>query len=121
MTSTKQIKQCVRCYEEFVPRNKHCDLCSVCKKPNKCQHGTSKGRCKIDGCFGNEICEHKQHNQKCVICRPGVKELDKLNSIIRRIINKLAQNSDDKCVKIQQKTKDFLMESWCVQTFDEVI
>ena len=123
-------KTCVRCYGEFIPRNGNCDLCTTCKKPNKCVHGTSKGRCKIDGCFGNEICKHKQHNQKCSICKPGVKELDKLNSIMRKIITKLSlynyeyknvEELDEYFIKWHQKTKKFIIELWQVDNFIEVI
>jgi hypothetical protein len=121
-------KLCKTCYASFVPRNKNCDHCTVCKKPNKCEHGTTKGRCKIDGCFGNEICEHKQHKQKCSICKPGVKELDKLNSIMRKIIHKIAPHIQkptheltNHFTKLQTHTKDFIIKLFAVETFTEVI
>ena len=118
-------KICIRCYSDFIPRNGNCDLCIYCKKPNKCIHGTSKGRCKIDGCFGSEICKHKQHNQKCSICKPGIKELDKLNSIIRKIITKLSLNNyeyDSKnFIRLHKKTKNFIINLWQLNNFIEVI
>ena len=124
--SVKTMKTCIRCYSEFNPRNGNCDLCTICKKPNKCAHGTTKGRCKIDGCFGNEICIHKEHKQKCSICKPGVKDMDKLNSVIRNIIKKLSTNNND-CNdmkgfdKMHQKTKSFIMELWHVDEFATVV
>jgi len=83
-----------------MPKERICNNCSIvfishynrascdsCKKNKpKCPHGTHKGRCKIDGCFGNEICEHKEHKQKCPICKPGVNIADKLNSHIRNFM-----------------------------------
>lgn len=84
--------------------------CEKCKKNSpKCPHGTKKGRCKIDGCFGNEICEHKEHNQKCSICKPGVKEADKLNAAIRKFM---------KGVNIRQKTKDFILSLTSAKDLD---
>jgi hypothetical protein len=124
---TMSSKHCIQCYKDFIPRNKNCDRCTVCKKPNKCIHGTTKGRCKIDGCFGNEICEHKEHNQKCSICKPGVKELDNLNRIIRNIIKKLHDNHqniegiDKKFTKTHEKTKNFIIDLWKVDSFRSVI
>ena len=121
-------KICIRCALSFTPRNGNCDLCISCKKPNKCVHGTSKGRCKIDGCFGNEICEHKEHKQKCSICKPGVKTLDKLNSIMRKIIQKISTHmheSIEELVKhfnrLQDGTKQFINTLFNVQTFIEVL
>jgi hypothetical protein len=120
------MKTCIRCYSEFSPRNGNCDLCMICKKPNKCVHGTSKGRCKIDGCFGKEICIHKEHKQKCSICKPGVKELDKLNSIIRKIIKNLSKNDNDynnieQFNRMLPKTKSFIMNLWRVDEFTTVV
>jgi hypothetical protein len=112
-------KPCIKCYSLFIPRNKNCDICTNCKKPNKCEHGTSKGRCKIDGCFGNEICEHKQHKQKCTICKPGVKDIDKLNAIMRKLIVKIVTNKD--CSRIQEKTKKFISDLFVVDNFINVI
>jgi hypothetical protein len=121
-------KICIQCYVNFVPRNRNCDLCTTCKKPNKCEHGTTKGRCKIDGCFGNEICEHKQHKQKCPVCKPGVKELDKLNSIMRKIILKIYKHTVQSAAeltnhftKLQDNTKHFIMKLFAVETFTDVI
>lgn len=112
-------KICIRCSATFIPRNKNCDICTICKVPNKCIHGTTKGRCKIDGCFGNEICEHKQHKQKCTICKPRVHELDKLNSIIRKLVIKLATKKD--LTKIQDKTKQFITGLFQVLEFSYVV
>ena len=106
-----------------MPKEKECKGCSVifmssfnrvrcekCKidKP-KCPHGTHKGRCKIDGCFGNEICEHKEHKQKCSICKPGVKEADKLNACIISFM---------KGKKIMEKTKLFILGYTSVSSLD---
>lgn len=112
-------KRCTRCYASFIPRNKNCDFCTDCKKPNKCIHATTKGRCKIDGCFGNEICKHKQHKQKCSICKPGIKELDKLNSIMRKLVIKIASNKD--FTKTQEKTKQFITNLFGVENFAGVV
>jgi hypothetical protein len=121
-------KLCKTCNTIFKPRNKNCDHCIACKKPNKCEHGTTKGRCKIDGCFGNEICEHKQHKQKCTICKPGVQELDKLNSIMRKIVIKIYRDTEQPAAeltkhftKLQARTKDFIVKLFAVETFTEVI
>lgn len=121
-------KHCVKCYTVFVPRNKNCDLCLNCKKPNKCIHGTSKGRCKIDGCFGNEICEHKEHKQKCHICKPGVKELDQLNNILRKIIAKISMHKNEPSTELvkhfsrfQEKTKTFVINAFNVTSFLEIL
>ena len=91
---------CNSCANPFISSYNRA-YCGDCKKSSlKCPHGTKKGRCKIDGCFGNEICEHKEHNQKCSICKPGVKEADKLNASIRNFMN--GKN-------IRQNTKEFIL------------
>ncbi len=109
---------CIRCLKDFIPRNGNCNICTDCKKPNKCIHNTTKGRCKIDGCFGNEICEHKEHKQKCHICKPGVKILDKLNNILRKLIKNICEN---KPIKIRENTKLFIINIFYLNTFDDVI
>jgi hypothetical protein len=114
-------KECIKCMNIFIPRNGNCDICTKCKKPNKCIHGTTKGRCKIDGCFGNEICQHKQHKQKCSICKPGVKELDKLNSILRKIIFKIATSNNCDYTKMHNKTKSFVIDMFKVADFEQVV
>lgn len=91
---------CNSCLSPFISSYNRA-YCSDCKKSSpKCPHGTKKGRCKIDGCFGNEICEHKEHNQKCSICKPGVKDADKLNASIRNLM---------KGKNIRAKTIEFIL------------
>ena len=98
MPSTKICKDCNKEFESHYGRIR----CDKCKKPSvKCPHGTKKGRCKIDGCFGNEICEHKNHYQKCHICKPGMLIADKLNAYIRNFM---------KGNKIRSNTKKFILE-----------
>jgi hypothetical protein len=31
----------------------------------KCSHGTPKGYCKIEGCFGSQLCKHKKTRSRC--------------------------------------------------------
>lgn len=93
-------RRCNSCLSQFISFYNRA-YCLNCKKSSsKCPHGTKKGRCKIDGCFGNEICEHKEHNQKCSICKPGVKDADKLNASIRNLM---------KGKNIRIKTKEFIL------------
>ena len=93
-------RRCNSCLSQFISFYNRA-YCLDCKKSlPKCPHGTKKGRCKIDGCFGNEICEHKEHNQKCSICKPGVKDADKLNASIRNLM---------KGKNIRIKTKEFIL------------
>lgn len=70
------------CGNSFTSKNGRlkCDKCYI-PRP-KCPHGTKKGRCKIDGCDGNEICDHKNHKQKCHICKPNMHIVDNLNAKI---------------------------------------
>ena len=105
-------KTCKSCQVSFIPRNGNVCYCIDCKKPSiKCPHGTKKGRCKIDGCFGNEICEHKNHKQKCNICKPGVLVADKLNKCIINLIT-------DK--KIKKDTIDFILNYVGIRDIDDV-
>lgn len=84
--------------------------CDSCRKPSlKCPHGTKKGRCKIDGCFGNEICLHKQHKQKCPICKPGINIADKLNASIIRFMNN---------ANIKKNTINFILEYTSVPSLE---
>jgi hypothetical protein len=94
-------KNCKICLIEFNSQygRAYCDDCK--SHSQKCPHGTKKGRCKIDGCFGQEICIHKQHKQKCKYCKPNMYIADKLNSSIRSLC---------KGKNIQQKTKEFILQ-----------
>ena len=103
-------KTCKNCSIIFIPRNGNCLYCLDCKKTsNKCPHGTKKGRCKIDGCFGSEICAHKQHKQKCIICKPGMMNADKLNRCIISFIEKK---------KIREDTIKYILEYTSAESLD---
>tara|TARA_Y100000389_G_scaffold204655_1_gene258631 strand:- start:26077 stop:26787 length:711 start_codon:yes stop_codon:yes gene_type:complete len=107
----KDKKTCNKCKNLFIPKNGNRDNCYDCNPSKKCPHGKMKGRCKMDGCYGKEICEHKEHYLKCSICNPGVKELDKLNRILRNILNNK---------KIQEKTEKFASEMLGLENFVEI-
>ena len=105
-------KTCCKCGIIFLAKNGNVEYCLDCKSPSvKCPHGTKKGRCKIDGCFGNEICEHKNHNQKCPICKPGVLEADKLNKLLFSLMNGK---------KIREASRNFILEHIGMDDIDEV-
>lgn len=101
MPTNKNCQECGILFESRYNRIR-CDVCDeVKKRGKKCSHGTKKGRCKQDGCYGNEICEHKNHKQKCPICKPGMKEADKLNA---HIINFMKGKA------IRQSTKEYILK-----------
>lgn len=96
-----KVRNCIKCSIQFISCYNRVS-CENCKKNKpKCEHGTHKGRCKIDGCYGNEICHHKVHKQKCPICKPGVNIADKLNGHIRNFMKEK---------KIQEKTMIYILQ-----------
>lgn len=106
------ITNCDTCFIEFIAKNANTFNCNKCKKPtNKCVHGTTKGRCKIDGCYGNQICEHKQHYLKCSICNKELYEINKLNSHIRNMM---------KGVNIKNSTKDNIIKYTSIENLEEL-
>ena len=51
--------------------NKRPNYCKPCNGASFCEHGKYKGRCKIDGCFGGQLCEHKIIKYYCTPCGGG--------------------------------------------------